>query len=93
MRELIDGRGAQLRELPDDVLRALYGESQKALAQLAATGSLAQRVFDSYRAFHDDVRAYHGISEQAYINARARMRDEPYRGGQEVSDRDGSDGS
>lgn len=80
LRELIDTHGTKLRELPDDVLKALYTQSQQALQQLAATGPLARRVFESYRSFHDAVRAYHGIAEQAYINARSRVRGEPYHG-------------
>ena len=37
----------------------------------------AARVYASFKAFYDGVRAYHHISEQAYINARDKVLDAP----------------
>jgi TRAP-type mannitol/chloroaromatic compound transport system substrate-binding protein len=72
LRELIDRHGVQLRRLPDDVLQALWRHSEEAMQQLVAGDPLAAKVYHSYRAFYDGVRAWHRISEQAYINARER---------------------
>ena len=40
------------------------------MQKLIESDPLAARVHESYQAFYDGVRAYHHISEQAYINAR-----------------------
>lgn len=70
LRELIDNHDVKLRRLPDDVLQALYEGSRVAMADLVASDPMAAKVQASYEAFLQDVRAYHEISEQAYINAR-----------------------
>jgi TRAP-type mannitol/chloroaromatic compound transport system substrate-binding protein len=70
LRELIDQHGVKLRRLPDDVLQALYRGSQEAMARLVAEDAVAAKVQASFAAFLEDVRAYHEISEQAYIDAR-----------------------
>jgi TRAP-type mannitol/chloroaromatic compound transport system substrate-binding protein len=70
LRQMIEQHGVKLRRLPDDVLSALYRGSEEAMARLVADDPLAARVQASFAAFLRDVRAYHEISEQAYINAR-----------------------
>lgn len=70
LRELIEEHGVKLRRLPDEVLAALYRQSEETMAELVADDPLAARVQASFAAFLTDVRAYHEISEQGYINAR-----------------------
>ncbi|MFK7829945.1 MAG: TRAP transporter substrate-binding protein [Congregibacter sp.] len=70
LREMIEVHGVKLRRLPDDVLAALYQGSQEAMARLVADDPMAAKVNASFSSFMRDVRAYHEISEQAYINAR-----------------------
>jgi len=70
LRELVEVHKVKLRRLPDDVLAALYRGSQEAIERLIGSDPLAARVHASFSAFLEDVRAYHEISEQAYINAR-----------------------
>lgn len=70
LRELIEVHGVKLRRLPDEVLAALYRQSEETMAELVADDPLAARVQASFDAFLTDVRAYHEISEQGYINAR-----------------------
>jgi TRAP-type mannitol/chloroaromatic compound transport system substrate-binding protein len=65
--------GTQLRKLPDDVLQVLYDNGQVALANLTANDPMAQKIAASYAAFADDVRAYHEISERAYLNVRDQV--------------------
>ena len=45
------------------------------MAGLVAKDPMAAKVYESYREFYDNVRAYHHISEQAYINARDLVMD------------------
>lgn len=73
LRELIEVHGVKLRRLPDDVLAALYEGSQVAMERLVASDPMAAKVNASFEAFLRDVRAYHEISEQAYINARTKV--------------------
>ncbi|MEE4109819.1 MAG: TRAP transporter substrate-binding protein [Halieaceae bacterium] len=70
LREMVEVHNVKLRKLPDDVLAALYRGSQQAMARLVAEDPLAARVQASFEEFLQNVRAYHEISEQAYINAR-----------------------
>ncbi|MEM9620516.1 MAG: TRAP transporter substrate-binding protein [Pseudomonadota bacterium] len=70
LRTLVEEHNVQLRRLPDDVLAALREAAEEVLSESAGTDPLAQRIYTSYMEFFADVRAYHAISEQAYINAR-----------------------
>ena len=67
---LIDEHGVQLRRLPDDVIAALRASSAEVVAEIADADPLARRIYDSYMAYLEDVRRYHSISEQAYMNLR-----------------------
>lgn len=70
LRELIEVHGVKLRRLPDDVLAALYEGSERVMNDLIESDPLAAEVNESFDVFLENVRAYHEISEQAYINAR-----------------------
>ncbi len=63
-------RGVDVRPLPVDVLRALKRASDAVLADITARDPMARKVYESWKPFADSVRQYHGISEQAYIEAR-----------------------
>ena len=67
---LINEHGVQLRRLPDDVIAALRASSEEVVAEIAEADPLSKRVYDSYMAYLEDVRRYHSISEQAYMNLR-----------------------
>lgn len=77
LEDLVKNHGAQLRRLPDDVLLALYRGSETVMQKLVAEDPMAAKVHASYQKFFDGVRAYHHISEQAYINARDVVIDAP----------------
>ena len=70
LRELIEVHDVKLRRLPDDVLQALYEGSERAMQRLISEDPMAAKVHASFSTFLEDVRAYHEIAEQAYINAR-----------------------
>ncbi len=75
LRQLIDEHGVKLRRLPDDVLAALWRGSEQAMKKLVDEDPMAAKIYVSYKKFYDGVRAYHHISEQAYINARDKAMD------------------
>jgi TRAP-type mannitol/chloroaromatic compound transport system substrate-binding protein len=70
LKELVETHDVQLRRLPDDVLKALWEGSEAAMRDLVANDPMAAKVHASFQSFYEGVRAYHHISEQAYINAR-----------------------
>lgn len=65
--------GTQLRPLPEDILSLLYEKSVEAMANLRTSDKMAEKIAISYDAFSNNVRAYHEISERAYLNARDKV--------------------
>jgi TRAP-type mannitol/chloroaromatic compound transport system substrate-binding protein len=59
--------------LPDDVMDALYESSQVSIEALVNADPMAKKIAASYFAFAEKVRAYHEISERAYLNGRDRL--------------------
>jgi TRAP-type mannitol/chloroaromatic compound transport system substrate-binding protein len=59
--------------LPDDVMDALYEQSQIAMQALMDSDPMAEKIAASYFAFADKVRTYHEISERACLNGRDRL--------------------
>ena len=70
LRQLVDEHGVKLRRLPDDVIVALARSSDRVMQDLIARDPMSAKIYESFKTFYDGVRAYHHISEQAYINAR-----------------------
>ncbi|MFW6092355.1 MAG: TRAP transporter substrate-binding protein [Pseudomonadota bacterium] len=70
LQTLVEEHGVKLRRLPDPVLAQLQRAAADVVAESAQEDELARRIHESYTSFMEDVRDYHEISEQAYINAR-----------------------
>ncbi len=68
---LVNRHNVQLRRFPDSVLKELKGISDQVVAEVAAKDPMSKKVYDSFRAFRDQVVAWHDVSERAYLNARA----------------------
>lgn len=66
----LERSGVQVRQLPDEVLVELHRLSDQVLEELAAGDPLARKVYESQRAFQEQVSAYHRVSEEAYFRAR-----------------------
>ncbi len=73
LKVLSEEHGIEVRRLPDDVLQRFAALSAEVLAEEAAGDELSGRILDSYMSFLAEVREYHAISEQAYVNARAEI--------------------
>lgn len=71
LQELTGNHGVELRRLPDDVLAEIKKISAVMTAELVDDDELAQRIYQSWSEYRDNVVEYHEISERAYINARA----------------------
>lgn len=72
LQELINKHGVEVRAYPDDVLQKLKGLSVDVLEELAAKDPMSKKVYESFKAYRDNVMEYHKISEQAYLNARSQ---------------------
>jgi TRAP-type mannitol/chloroaromatic compound transport system substrate-binding protein len=84
LRELVDKHKVQLRQIPDEVIIALHNETDRILDDMQRADPLTAKILASYREFLENARAYHRISEQAYLNARdlkplseGKLRDAP----------------
>ena len=63
--------GVQFRVFPDDVLIAMFKAAERINDEVAdadKTGQ-ARKVYDSYKKFRDQVRAWHKVNEYAYVDA------------------------
>ena len=70
LKTMVEEHGVEVRRLPDDVLERFAELSAEVVAEAASDDELAGRILESYQSFLAEVRDYHAISEQAYINAR-----------------------
>jgi len=68
--ELVETHGVDVRKLPDDVIAELRRLSAEVLEELAEEDELSRRIAESVKAFQKQATAYHGISEEAYYQAR-----------------------
>lgn len=68
--ELVEKHGVQVKKLPDDVLAEFKRLSGEVVEELASEDPLSRRIAESMKAFAIQAKAYHGISEEAYYNAR-----------------------
>ena len=68
--ELVETHGVEVRKLPDEVIAELGRLSEEVLAELATDSEIAQRIAESVTEFKKQAMTYHGISEEAYYNAR-----------------------
>ena len=70
MKTLVEEHGVEVRRLPDDVLLELRRLSDEVIQELAQTDEATRRVYESWNNFRQSVAEYHGMSEDALVNAR-----------------------
>jgi TRAP-type mannitol/chloroaromatic compound transport system substrate-binding protein len=70
---LLSDFDTEVLPLPDDVMDALYEKSQIAIQALVEADPMAKKIAASYFSFAEQVRAYHEVSERAYLNGRDRL--------------------
>jgi TRAP-type mannitol/chloroaromatic compound transport system substrate-binding protein len=71
LETLVEEHGVEVRPFPPDVLASLRQASAEVVADLAGDDPLHQRILESQQRFTRSVKAYHEITERAYLNARA----------------------
>jgi TRAP-type mannitol/chloroaromatic compound transport system substrate-binding protein len=70
LQTLVNEHKVDVRKLPDEVIDRLRELSETVVAEVAQKDALSQRVYDSFRAFRQQVVEWQNISERAYLNAR-----------------------
>jgi TRAP-type mannitol/chloroaromatic compound transport system substrate-binding protein len=70
MKQLLSEHGIEMRPLPKDVIEALKVATAKVIKQKRADDEAFDKVYASYDAFYQSVKAYHKISEQEYYENR-----------------------
>lgn len=70
MNQLLEEHGIEMRPLPKDVIDALKVATAKVIKEKRAEDEMFDKVYASYDAFLQDVKAYHKVSEQEYFENR-----------------------
>ncbi len=70
MVELVNNHGVEVRRLPDDVLAALKQYSDEIYAEVSAEDPSFAKIYKAYKAFGEQAKKYHKVSEEAYYQAR-----------------------
>ncbi len=70
LNTLVNEHNVQLRAFPDEVLKELRKISDEVVAELAAKDKTAKRIYISFKKYREQVKAWHEISEKAFLRAR-----------------------
>jgi len=73
LKELVEMHGVEIRQLPPEVLQALRVASAEVVQENIENNPDAKRIYESFKAFSDNVIPYTRISEQAYLNTRSEQ--------------------
>lgn len=70
LHTLVSRHKVKLKQYPDDVLKKLKDLSEQVVTEVAARDKMGKKVFTSFKKFRDQARAWHNVSELAYLKAR-----------------------
>nr|CRH08174.1 Putative periplasmic mannitol-binding protein; putative Trap-T transport system, dctP subunit [Candidatus Magnetococcus massalia] len=70
LNTLVNTHKVDLRQFPDEVISRLKKLSDEVVAEIAEKDPISKEVYASFKAFRDQASSWHGVSEQAYLNAR-----------------------
>jgi len=76
LQDLINNHDVQLRKLPDDVIKEFRKISDEILESSAANDPEINKVYQSFKAFLAEVKNYHTIAEDAFVEARNNSGDD-----------------
>ncbi|MDH5407124.1 MAG: TRAP transporter substrate-binding protein [Gammaproteobacteria bacterium] len=71
LHTLVNKHKVNLKAFPDTVLKKLSKLSDEVVAEVAKKDKASNKVYTSFRKFRDQARAWHDISEAAYMRARS----------------------
>ncbi|OUS30364.1 ABC transporter substrate-binding protein [Thalassotalea sp. 42_200_T64] len=70
LKTLVEKHNVQVRTFPPEVMAKLKATTKEVINEMVATDESVAEVWSSYKAFYDDIRAYHQITVQAYLENR-----------------------
>jgi len=70
LKELVGKHKVQLRPYPQDVLLKLRDLSDEVLLEVSKKDEMTKKVYESFISYRDNVKEYHTLTEQAFLNAR-----------------------
>ncbi|MDN3652164.1 TRAP transporter substrate-binding protein DctP [Thalassotalea ponticola] len=70
LQTLITQHNVQVRTFPDDVIDVLKSTTKEVINEMAEQDASVKEVWTSYKAFYDEIKRYHQLSEQAYLENR-----------------------
>lgn len=70
LEQLVKDHGVELRQMPDDVMKALADATRTVLGEMAAGDDITRRIFESYKASLLRSQEWGRISDEAYMAAR-----------------------
>lgn len=70
MKQLLEQHDIKMLPLPKDIINALKVATAKVIKQKRSEDESFDRIYASYDAFYQSVKAYHKVSEQEYFNNR-----------------------
>ena len=71
LHTLVNRHKVDLRPLPDAVIKKLRGLSDEVVAEVASKDKASKKVYESFLKFRNQAKAWHDISEAAYMRARS----------------------
>jgi len=70
LHKLVHQHKVNLKPFPVDVLKKIKNLSDDVVAEIAAKDKMGKKVYESFKKFRDQARAWHDVSEYAYYKAR-----------------------
>ncbi len=71
LKALIESHGVQLRRFPDDVAQAMLSVSADIRSEVAQADEISKRIYESWSAFRDEMRALAPLTELGYLTYRS----------------------
>ncbi|UCH24313.1 MAG: TRAP transporter substrate-binding protein DctP [Trueperaceae bacterium] len=72
LQRILAGGNVELRTFPTEYLETLEGFTDEILEEQAASNQLFAKILDDWRPFRDSIRAFHDISEKAFLDYAIR---------------------
>ena len=70
LKTLQEKHGVQVKTFPPEVIAKLKATTKKVIKEMVASDASSAEIWSSYKAFYDDIKAYHKITDQAYLENR-----------------------
>ena len=67
---LVEKHDVQVKQFPNDVIEKLKATTAEVINEKAANDPVVKEIWDSYKAFYDQVRAYHKVTDHTYFENR-----------------------